>query len=134
MNDTNNRGFDPTIESKRTLARLLPRIEEKYSSKIKEQAQDWSTFIVRLEVYFPTLLKHLVELYGAQYDFFYHLESLLKIIAQAWLARPQTLKALDQAREKQPNWFQSHKMLGGVCYVDLFAGDLAGIRQSIPYF
>jgi glycosidase len=25
-------------------------------------------------------------------------------------------------------------MLGGVCYVDLFAGDLAGIRAKIPYF
>ena len=25
-------------------------------------------------------------------------------------------------------------MLGGVCYVDLFAGDLDGIRERIPYF
>ncbi len=25
-------------------------------------------------------------------------------------------------------------MLGGVCYVDLFAGDLQGLRQKIPYF
>lgn len=91
-------------------------------------------FVDRLEKHFPILLNLLVELYGAQYDFYYHLESLLKIIAQAWLARSQALKALDQAREKQPNWFQSHKMLGGVCYVDLFAGDLEGIRQSIPYF
>ena len=25
-------------------------------------------------------------------------------------------------------------MIGGVCYVDLFAGNLAGIQQRIPYF
>ena len=25
-------------------------------------------------------------------------------------------------------------MLGGVCYVDRYAGSLAGIRDSIPYF
>ena len=34
----------------------------------------------------------------------------------------------------RPDWFQSQQMLGGVCYVDLFAGDLAGIRERIPYF
>ena len=25
-------------------------------------------------------------------------------------------------------------MVGGVCYVDLFAGDLAGLREQLPYF
>ena len=25
-------------------------------------------------------------------------------------------------------------MIGGVCYVDLFAGDLTGLRDKIPYF
>ncbi len=31
-------------------------------------------------------------------------------------------------------WFQSEQMVGGVCYVDLFAGNLAGVRDKIPYF
>ena len=51
-----------------------------------------------------------------------------------WLARPAELQALDAAREADPTWFQSERMLGGVCYVDLFAGDLAGLRAKIPYF
>ena len=42
--------------------------------------------------------------------------------ARSWLDRPAELKALDAAREADPTWFQSEKMLGGVCYVDLFAG------------
>jgi amylosucrase len=37
-------------------------------------------------------------------------------------------------READPTWFQSEQMLGGVCYVDLFAGDLAQLRTKIPYF
>ena len=51
-----------------------------------------------------------------------------------WLARPADLKALDASREACPRWFQSQGMLGGVCYVDLFAGNLAGVRARIPYF
>ena len=50
------------------------------------------------------------------------------------LARPAELCALDAAREADRDWFQSKAMLGGVCYVDLFAGDLDGIRSRIPYF
>src|SRR5512136_418241 len=55
-------------------------------------------------------------------------------MAQAWLTRPAELKALDAEREANPHWFQSNQMVGGVCYVDLFAGDLNGLRAKIPYF
>ena len=51
-----------------------------------------------------------------------------------WRDRSAELKALDDRRDGDPAWFQSQKMLGGVCYVDLFAGNLAGIEASIPYF
>ena len=51
-----------------------------------------------------------------------------------WLKRPEELKKLDVLREKDPLWFQSNKMVGGVCYVDLFAENLIGIMDQIPYF
>ncbi len=35
---------------------------------------------------------------------------------------------------QNPTWHQSEQMLGGVCYVDLFAGDLKGLQAKIPYF
>ncbi len=41
---------------------------------------------------------------------------------------------MDAAREADPRWFQSQKMLGGVCYVDLFGKDLRGLAAQIPYF
>ncbi|HRF95012.1 MAG TPA: alpha-amylase family glycosyl hydrolase, partial [Aggregatilineales bacterium] len=36
--------------------------------------------------------------------------------------------------EANPDWFNNPKMIGGVCYVDLFAGDLAHLRKKVPYF
>ena len=88
----------------------------------------------RLEVHFPLLFELLISLYQDQYDFFYHLEDLLFCLAEAWIERPEDLKALDAAREDDPHWFHANQMLGGVCYVDLFAGDLSGLRSKIPYF
>ncbi len=69
-----------------------------------------------------------------RYDFFYHLENLLVELANASFSRPADLRALDLEREANPLWFQSNAMVGGVCYVDLFAGNLDGIRAKIPYF
>ncbi len=69
---------------------------------------------------------------AARYDFFYHLEALLTELARAAMARrPADLRALDAEREANPLWFQSNSMVGGVCYVDLFAGNLDGIRTKI---
>ncbi len=56
------------------------------------------------------------------------------LFRSAWFERPADLRALDGSREAAPLWFQSHKMLGGVIYVDLFANDLEGVRAKIPYF
>jgi amylosucrase len=114
-----------------SLARLLPRLEARFAA---EDAAEWAAFRDRLAANFAPLFDCLVRLYGDQYDFFYHLESILEMAARGWFARPADLKALDLRREADPAWFQSERMLGGVCYADRFAGDLAGIRGKIPYF
>ena len=122
-------------QSRRTLERLLPRLEERYRAKRGHMTADqWRTFTQRLDTHFLRLFKLLYRVYGQQYDFFYYLEELLSVAARMWLARSAELKALDGAREQDPQWFQSNQMLGGVCYVDLFAGDLNGLRAKIPYF
>lgn len=115
-----------------SLARLMPRLEQQFADAMGAEA--WATFRQRLDQHFPRLFSLLVRLYGTQYDFFYHLEAILATAAQGWLARPAELRALDAEREAKPDWFQSNKMVGGVCYVDLFAGNLAGVRAKIPYF
>jgi amylosucrase len=118
-------------QATRSLIRILPRLRERFSEM---DAALWAAFHTRLEANFENLFELLLHLYGDQYDFFFHLESILETAARMWLARPAELKALDARREADPLWFQSQEMLGGVCYVDLFAGNLAGIRARIPYF
>lgn len=94
----------------------------------------WPAFDRRLREYLPVLRDELQRLYGQRADFEPFLNSLLELAWRQWCERPDDLKALDAQRDEHPNWFQSQKMLGGVCYVDLFAGDLKGIEASIPYF
>jgi amylosucrase len=119
-------------QTARSLERLLPRLDARFAAQV--DPADWAAFKARLERHFPALFKLLLHLYGSHYDFFYHLEEILASAAAAWLARPARLKDLDAQREADPGWFQSQQMLGGVCYVDLFAGNLEGVRAKIPYF
>ncbi len=87
-----------------------------------------------MEANFEALFNPLVQVYGSQYDFYYHLESLLMALAESWQKRPAEMKSLDRARQQDPLWFQSNRQVGGVCYVDLFAGNLKGLSSKINYF
>lgn len=112
--------------------RLMPRLEAFFAAR--EALELWEPFAARVEAHFEVLFQSLRQLYGGQYDFFYHLEACLESAADAWIARPAALRGLDHTREANRDWFQSERTLGGVCYVDLFAGNLAGIARRIPYF
>lgn len=126
--------IDIERESKRSLQRLLPRVEITLADSIAADPQGWQQFSERLENHYPALFGLYLGLYRERYDLFYHLEDLLVSLGRSWFARPNGLRELDQARERNPTWFQSNQMLGGVCYVDLFAGDIEGVRSRIPYF
>ena len=91
-------------------------------------------FRERVLTHFPRLYRLFAELYGERSDCLEQLGALLRTAAASWADRPDDLKALDTQREAEPEWFQSNRMLGGVLYVDRFAGDLDGVRASIPYF
>ena len=126
--------FQIDKESKRALKLLFQRLERDLAELISTDQQGWYEFKGRLEVHFSRLFRLYHSIYGDRYDFFFHLEDLLLSLARSWFTRPHDLRALDQGRETDPLWFQSNRMLGGVCYVDLFAGDLEGIKSKIPYF
>ena len=113
------------------LKRLLPRIEARFRDRT--EPAEWEAFGQRLERHFPRLFERLHGLYGSSYDFYYHLEGILASATEMWLARPPELKALDAMREADPNWVHSNRMIGAMCYVDLFADDLEGLRERIPY-
>lgn len=112
-----------------SLKRLLPRIE-----LLIPPGKERDIFVRRLEQHFPDVFRLLYSIYGGRYDFWYHLEKILATTAQMYVERPDDLKALDEQRERDPRWFHSERMVGGVCYVDLFAGTLKGIHEKIPYF
>ncbi|MCW8985354.1 MAG: alpha-amylase family glycosyl hydrolase, partial [Thermoanaerobaculales bacterium] len=115
-----------------SLRRLLPRIEARFRGMT--DPVEWETYTNRLCRNFPRLFARLYSLYGTKYDFFFHLESILSSATEMWLARPAELKALDALRESDPYWYTSNRLVGAMCYVDLFAGDIEGLRQRIPYF
>jgi amylosucrase len=112
-----------------TMARLLPRCQS-----LLKKVKDADIFQERMEQEFPRLFGLLYNLYGNHYDFFYHIEQILMTATQMFVSRPSALRVLDREHEANPLWFQSEKMVGGVCYVDLFAGNLTNMHEKIPYF
>src|SRR6187431_3036019 len=91
-------------EGKRTLRRLLPRIEKELEASMTADPTGWQEFRERLQKYFPALFDLYLGLYGTRYDFFYHLEDLLLSLARSWFARPADLRRLDRDREQNPLW------------------------------
>ncbi|MDH4317007.1 MAG: alpha-amylase family glycosyl hydrolase [Desulfobulbaceae bacterium] len=117
-------------QAKRSLNRLLPKLERIAAGV---DAGEWEIYVNRLQREFPRIFEILFHLYGDNYDFFYYLEELSVTMTEMWLDRETDLKALDTARVVEPGWFESNRMVGAMCYVDLFAGDLRGLRKRIPY-
>ena len=88
----------------------------------------------RFDAQFPRLHGLFTRLYGDRSDGQEQLAATVAAASVSWNARPLELKVRDAQREADAGWFQSERMLGGVAYVDRFAGNLAGIRDQIPYF
>jgi amylosucrase len=91
-------------------------------------------FADRLDANFITIFAIFAELYGGRNDCLEQFTELIRLTGQSWRDRPADLKALDKERERDREWYLSNRMLGGVCYVDRYAGTLDGVRAKIPYF
>lgn len=99
-----------------------------------EKSADWQQFARRLDAHFPALMQELDNVYGSNEAVLPMLEQLIAHSWQSYSKRATRLKNTDAEREQNPDWILSHKQVGGVCYVDLFAGDLQGLKKKIPYF
>jgi amylosucrase len=91
-------------------------------------------FTARLKAQLPTLIQQLGSVYADYNAFATFIQKLIAAMYASYRERPAALKVLDKKRAKNPTWFQSQKMVGGVCYVDLYAKNLSGLRAQIPYF
>jgi len=117
-----------------SLARLRPRLDATFAAERAADPAGWAAVQARLDAHFAALFTPLRAVYGDRFDFWYHLERIVELAVRSALERPADLRALDAARAAQPDWFASEQMLGAVCYVDRYAGTLAGVRERIPYF
>jgi amylosucrase len=115
---------------------LLSAVKKQVSliSGVEVRGQSWIEFSTRYDKFAPRLFDELYTLYGQHEGYSDFLLDLMQMAYHSFQARPADLKALDTQREWNPRWFQSQKMLGGVCYIDLFAGNLRGLQAQIPYF
>lgn len=116
---------------KRTRERIFSAIDKTFQQWTKK---DTALFKNRVDTHLDRMLVHLFELYKDQPDWYFFAEKLVLEAGKSWEARPKELRKIDAEREKNPTWFQSHTMVGAVCYVDLFAENLRGIESKIDYF
>ncbi len=127
----------PTQQVDLTLSHLKQHILADYAAKDRTatlKSKDWQDFSRRMDEQFPRLMHELDSVYGNNEAVLPMLGQLMRMAWESFKSRDTVLKQQDAARESNPDWFLSNKMVGGVCYVDLFAGDLKGIIKSIPYF
>ena len=95
-------------------------------------APDRAVFEERFDRHFPVLFRLFHDLYGARPDWLDQLTDLVMQSARSWAERPAELKGLDAEREHNSGWFQSNPMLGGVCYVDRYAGTWRASATGSP--
>lgn len=107
--------------------RLEPRLRQRCA------ARDADLFLIRLERFFEDFYNPLRHLYGSRADFERQLAALSDQMVDAYVARPEPLRLLDIERHMTPDWFQRETMIGYVCYTDLFAGTLQGVRAYLDY-
>mgnify|MGYP003471671942 CR=1 FL=1 len=81
----------------------------------------------------PHLVATFTSLYADAPRFDAALHRLLAGMAACANARPDALRALDDARESNPDWFLAQDMIGYTAYVDRFAGTLPGVAGRVPY-
>ncbi len=98
-----------------------------------EKADPQALFEQRLQTNLPLISDFHKSLYPES-EHEPHFNKLPSLLKSLFKKRPQELKVRDLRLLKEGNWYQSHKLTGMQLYVDLFNGDLEGVREKIPYF
>ena len=96
--------------------------------------QDLRHFYTRLGANFYAIHSLLVKLYGSRPDFNEQAQRLVETMAHQYIQRPEHLREIDLAREKDYNWFLSQKWVGMALYCHGFAENLSGLRGRLGYF
>ncbi len=119
-NDTAVRGHD---------RRGIDAARERFATTTVSSSQT----LMRWRIHTPHLLAALDMLYGDAPNFDGALERLAEGMTDYANARSDVLRALDDTRERDPNWFLAQDMIGYTAYVDRFGGTLQGVAERVPY-
>ena len=60
-------------------------------------------------------------------------ESFADMLWRMYEARPALLRAIDERRLADPDWYRNRDLLGMLMYVSAFAGNLRGVRDKLDY-
>lgn len=116
--------------SEQCLERILAQSDLSFLSK-----RDHKLFIQRLDAHFNELFTRYIEVYGHQYDCYFHLSQLVLSLAHGLKNRKADLKSLDKQRsQEQACWYKDEQQIGMACYVDLMGPTLQDLITKIPYF
>jgi amylosucrase len=107
---------------------LVDRLRERYGDH-----PDAGLLGERLERHVPDLVEAYTEVYGEHDRATEFLVRAVDAAVDGFSDRKPALRERDRARESDPDWFQKPDQVAYMCYVDLFAGDLDGVREKIPY-
>jgi amylosucrase len=110
---------------------LLNKILDQLRPELLER--DLRHFHTRLGANFYAIHGLFQQLYGHRDDFERQLLRLVSVMANQYVARKPMLRELDAAREGDHHWFLTQEWVGMALYLDGFSGDLAGLRQRLPY-
>ena len=111
---------------------MRPDVRAEYAA-VRARVEGDAAFLTRLERFFTELRDPLVALYGRHPGFHEQFGALIDAIAATSRDRDPELRRLDHEREITQDWLQREQAVGYVCYVDRFAGTLAGVRERLLY-
>ncbi len=111
---------------------LLNDILNRIKPEISEQ--DLRHFYTRLGANFYGIHLLFQRLYGDRDDFDQQAQKLVETMATQYINRPDRLRQLDLAREKDYNWFLHQQWTGMALYCKGFAGTLKGLQERLHYF
>lgn len=113
---------------------LLEFVRRRLAGDGRVDARQRASFTRRLREQLRPLAASLTAVYGRRPDFWGITAAAVLTAWEAFVERPRDLQELDDRREAERPWFLSNRVVGGVCYVDRYAGTVAGLRRRIPYF
>jgi len=111
------------------LERIVTQLDFSVATKRQQ-----TIFKQRLAAHFPRLWLKYTEVYGHQYDCFYHLYKLVNTLFEGFTKRKASLHKLDNTRINGHDWYRDEQQVGMACYVDLIGPQLRDLHAKIPYF